>query len=147
MATMWRIGSEGQKEVMLGPVISLPPRYEVPSGKLLSWEHQFLTVASDKQKDAVLMHGKARIFVSLVMTSLIVRIESPRAGDLLGAIEFMVKYLGGMVATFNPPPPASPDTNSFVAGVRNDLMRLWYWVRSVTPFLRQPREQFWESDT
>ena len=121
MATMVLLDNNGEKVRTLGSIINPNPDLVIPQGWILSWENQFMEVtATDRLKNAVLTHGKARVLVNVVMQTLVVRIESPNVRDLVEAIDLMVQYVGGEVATFSP----SAANNSFVGGIKNDLVFL-----------------------
>ena len=116
----------------IGHKVTLPPGYEVPEGCCLSWELHFMDV-SCKIEAAILTHGKAKIFLEPVITSLVARIESPVAKDFLEAIELTTRYVGGKVATFD----LLPNTCSFVLGVVSDLKRLYQSFNNGWQRLRQ----------
>src|SRR3989339_183072 len=121
MATMVLLDNNGEKVRTLGSIINPNPDLVIPQGWMLSWENQFMEVtATDRLKNAVLTHGKALVLVNVVMQTLVVRIESPNVRDLVEAIDLMVQYVGGEVATCSP----SAANNSFVGGIKNDLVFL-----------------------
>ncbi|MDO8589990.1 MAG: hypothetical protein Q7R69_01835 [bacterium] len=104
------------------------------NGWVYTWQEVFTSGTYNLPKPIcpeVLTFGTARAYLhasngigGLRVTA---RIECTDPAVLEKAIEIVVKYVGGKVSTFDLNQPAQP--NSFVDGVRNDLKRLWHWVR------------------
>ena len=133
MASMVLLDSNSNMVRRLGSVVSLSPQFVLPDGWYVSWEHQFLEPKIDRLEDAVLTHGNARILVTRVLSSIVVRIESPVVKDMMESIELVVQYAGGKVGAFD----LAPHMNSFVGGVWNDLQLLYQKIRLAITSLRQ----------
>jgi len=124
--------SERSQATRLGAAINLHPEFIIPEGYMLSWEHHFLDLKGEL-KNAVLIHGKAKILATVIANSLVVRIESPNVKDLMESIELVILYVGGKVITFD-----STSTNcSFVVGIRNDYKWVSSWIARSFRTLRQ----------
>jgi len=134
MATMVLLDNNGEKVRTLGSIINPNPDLVIPQGWMLSWENQFMEVlAKDHLNNAVLTHGKALVLVTAMMSTVVVRIESPNVKDLVEAIDLVTRYLGGEVATFSP----NAANNSFIGGIKNDLIFLWGKTTQAIRSLRQ----------
>lgn len=131
MPQMVMINSSGVVCAKLGPIVNVK-NLKVSQGEMLSWENHFLTgVPKELCRTSILDHGAAKIYIRPIADTVIARIESPNAQDMHEAIELITLYLGGSKGAFS---PMATSANSFIEGVRNDLVslrqKLSRWFRS-----------------
>ncbi|GEM_PF-4880967 len=111
----------------------------IEPGQILSWKEEF--PAFHYKLENAMPHlinlGKATIYISFAVKDSIgcadaeVRVESSDIGDLAKAVERVIAYMGGRIATFDVNPT---EPNSLVGGVTNDWKRLrnfcCEWIRA-----------------
>lgn len=110
----------------------------VPNGCMITWEDHYGGLYHNMRDPQLLFYSGAKILITPSLEhsdgsiTLTVRVEAPSGAVLEDAIAIALERIGGVVEHINP-----PLTESFVRGVRNDLLRLkrWFLGAVVAPVL------------